>query len=182
MLKGAVAERYARALFEIASEKGLIDKVEQELTGFREAMEVSQDLRRLFYHPQVPSGVKKEVTKEVLGADAEPCTVNFVNVVLDARREIFFKDILAEYTRLVDETRNVVEVEVTSAVEVTSDDKDGLIEALSKVTGKDVRVGYQVKPEILGGLVVKIGNRVIDSSITRQLERLKNQVREIRVG
>ncbi|RJX19036.1 MAG: F0F1 ATP synthase subunit delta [Ammonifex sp.] len=182
MLKGAVAERYAEALFDIAQEKGLMEKIEQDLSDVLEALDSSQDLRRVFYHPQVPTDVKKEVAKGIFGDDVEPYTLNFLSVILDARRELFIKDIIAEFARRVNETRNIVEVTVTSAVEVPSDYKDGLIEALSKVTGKDVRVGYQVKPEILGGLVVRIGNRVIDSSIARQLERLKEQVCEIRVG
>ncbi|MEW6172602.1 MAG: F0F1 ATP synthase subunit delta [Bacillota bacterium] len=182
MLEGAVAERYSRALFEIAQEQGLLDKVEQELRDVLDALDASQDLRRVFYHPQVPTSVKKGIVKEVFGAEVEQYTLNFVNVILDARREMYFKGIAAEFTRLVNETRNVVEVEITSAVEVQSGDKDELIEALSKVTGKDVKVEYQVKPEILGGLVVRIGNRVIDSSVSRQLQRLKEQVREIRVG
>lgn len=182
MLKGAVAERYAGALFDIAQEKGLMDKIDQELRDILEVLEASQDFRRVFYHPQVPTDVKKQVVKEIFGDLVDTHTLNFINVILNARREMFLKDIVAEFTRRVDETRNVVEVTVTSAVEVPSEYKDGLVEALSKVTGKDVRVGYEVKPEILGGLVIKIGNRVIDSSITRQLERLKEQIREIRVG
>uniref|UniRef100_A0A7C1F7K4 ATP synthase subunit delta n=1 Tax=Ammonifex degensii TaxID=42838 RepID=A0A7C1F7K4_9THEO len=182
MLKGAVAERYAGALFDIAQEKGLMDKIEQELREVLETLDASADFRRVFYHPQVPTSVKKEIVKEIFGARVEPYTLNFMNVLLDSRRELFFKDIVAEYTRLVNETRNVVEVKVTSAVEVPSASKDDLVEALAKVTGKEVRVDYQVKPEILGGLVIRIGNRVIDTSIVRQLERLKEQVREIRVG
>ncbi|MEW6183133.1 MAG: F0F1 ATP synthase subunit delta [Bacillota bacterium] len=182
MLKGAVAERYSRALFEIAQKENLLDKIEQELSDIMDTLDASQDLRRVVFHPQVPTSVKKDIVKEVFGAEVEPYTLNFINVIMDARREIFLKDVVGEYTRLVNETRNVVEVEITSAVEVQSADKDELVKALGKVTGKDVKVGYQVEPEILGGLVVRIGNRVIDSSVARQLQRLKEQVREIRVG
>lgn len=182
MLKGAVAERYAGALFSVAQEKGLMDEIEQELKDILEALDASPDFRRVFYHPQVSTSLKKQIIKEAFGAEVNEYALNFINVVLDARREVFFKDIVTEYTRLVNETRNVVEVMITSAVEVPSDSKDNLVEALSKVTGKDVRVAYELKPEILGGLVIRIGNRVIDSSITRQLERLREQIREIRVG
>lgn len=182
MLKGAVAERYAEALFDIAQEKGLIEKIEQDLRGILEVLGASQDLRRVFYHPQVPVSVKKEVCKEVFGAEVDTYTLNFLSVILDARRELFLKDIVAEYTRRVNETRNIAEVKVVSAVEVPPTYKESLAEALAKVTGKDVRVEYETKPEILGGLVIRIGNRVIDSSVARQLERMKEQIREIRVG
>ncbi|WP_334109722.1 ATP synthase F1 subunit delta [Thermodesulfitimonas autotrophica] len=182
MLKGAVAERYAGALFGIAQEKGLMEKIEEELRGILEALDASPDFKRVFYHPQVPAAVKKEIVKEAVGGQVETYTLNFINVLLDARREVFFKDIVQEYTRLVNETRNVVEVTVTSAVEVPAAYKDELVAALAKATGKEVRVAYEKKTEILGGLVIRIGNRVIDSSVARQLERLREQIRQIRVG
>ncbi|HIE12487.1 MAG TPA: F0F1 ATP synthase subunit delta [Desulfotomaculum sp.] len=182
MLKGAVAERYAGAVFSVAQEKGLTDQIEEELKGILEALDASPDFRRVFYHPQVSVSIKKEIMKEAFGADVNEFTLNFINVVLDARREVFFNDIVTEYTRLVNETKNVAEVTITSAVEVPPEDRDDLMEALSKATGKDVRVQYELKPEILGGLVIRIGNRVIDSSIARQLERLREQIREIQVG
>lgn len=182
MLKGAVAERYAGAVFSVAQEKGLTDQIEEELKRILEALDASSDFRRVFYHPQVSVSLKKQIMKEIFGTEVNEFTLNFINVILDARREVFFKDIVTEYTRLANETKNVVEATITSAVEVPSEDKDNLVETLSKVTGKDVRVQYELKPEILGGLVIRIGNRVIDSSIVRQLERLREQIREIRVG
>lgn len=182
MLKGAVAERYAGALFDIAREKGLMDKIEEELRGILEALESSADFRRVFYHPQVPAAVKKEIVKALFGDKVETYTLNFVNVLLDARREVFFKDIVAYYIRLANQVRNVVEVKVTSAVEVPPAYREELLAALAKVTGKEVRVTYETKPDILGGLVIRIGNRVIDSSVARQLERLRDQIRQIRVG
>jgi len=182
VLKGAVAERYAGALFGIAQEKGLMEKIEEELRGVLEALDASADFKKVFYHPQVPATVKKEIVKEVVGGQVGTYTLNFINVLLDARREVFFKEIVREYTRLVNETRNVVEVAVTSAVEVPAVYKDELKAALARATGKDVQVAYETRPEILGGLVIRIGNRVIDTSVARQLERLREQIRQIRVG
>ncbi|MCL6561338.1 MAG: ATP synthase F1 subunit delta, partial [Firmicutes bacterium] len=74
MLKGAVAERYAGALFDIAQEKGLMDKIDQELRDILEVLEASQDLRRVFYHPQVPTDVKKQVVKEIFGDSVDTHT------------------------------------------------------------------------------------------------------------
>ncbi|ACX51256.1 ATP synthase F1, delta subunit [Ammonifex degensii KC4] len=182
MLKGAVAQRYAEALFGLAQEKGLLDKIEEDLRAVEEALATSSDLRRVFYHPQVPAEVKKAIVKELWEKDLHPYTLNFLNVVLDARREIFFKDIVAEYRRLLNETKNLVEVEVTSAIELSPEQASALTEALKEAVKREVTVRYRVNPDILGGLVVRIGNRVIDASVARQLERLREQIREIRVS
>lgn len=182
MLKGAVAQRYAQALFDIASEQNLIDRLESDLRGVLETLDASRDLARVLYHPQVPAEVKKSILKEIFAGQVSPVILNFFGVVLDARREFFLKAIAEEYFRMANQTRNIVEVTVTSAVPVSSVQKVNLMNALAKMTGKEIRVHYQEDPEILGGLVIRIGDRIIDASVKRQLERIREQIRETQVG
>ncbi|MGO0123391.1 ATP synthase F1 subunit delta [Desulfothermobacter acidiphilus] len=182
MLKGAVAERYAGALFDLAREKDLLDKIADDLKAVEEMLAAFTDLRRVFYHPQVPAEVKKAIIKDLWEKALHPYTLNFLNVLLDARREVFFKDVAEEYRRLLNEAKNLVEVEVISAVKLSSEQAQELAETLKAAVKREVMLSYRVAPEILGGLVVRIGNRVVDASVARQLERLRGQISEIRVG
>lgn len=181
MLKGAVATRYAEALFGIARDQNLVAEVEANLRTVQETIDGSRDLQRILYHPQVPVVVKKNIMREIF-RDLLPVTRNFLSVVLDRRREFFLKAIIEHYIELVNQTRNIVEVTVTSAVEIPLVLKVNLTQHLCRLTGKEVRVNYRIDPEIIGGLVIRIGNRVVDASIKRQLERIGESIRASKVG
>ncbi len=182
MLKGAVAQRYAEALFNIARDQNQITAIEGELKVVLETLEGSRDLQRVLYHPQIPRDAKKAVLREIFGGKVSPVTLNFLNVVLDARREFYLKAIVEEYLRQANETRNIAEVTVTSSMEIPLVQKVNLMNALSKATGKEIRVHYEIDPEILGGLIVRMGDRILDASVKRQLEKIKESIREIQVG
>jgi F-type H+-transporting ATPase subunit delta len=182
MLKGAVAARYAQALFDVARDTNTITETENELRGVLQTVKDSRELQQVLYNPQVPVDLKKEVIKEVFGAHVSKKTLNFLCVILDRRREVYLKDIVAHYIALADETRNVIQAEVTSAVELPAAHKEDLMSILSRMTGKEIRISYHVDPEIVGGLVVRLGDRIIDASIKRQLERLRDSIRETKVG
>ncbi|MEW5762636.1 MAG: ATP synthase F1 subunit delta [Bacillota bacterium] len=181
MLKGAVATRYAEALFGIASDQNLVGEVEANLRTVLETLEGSRELERVLYHPQIPVALKKNIIREVF-RDLLPVTRNFLAVLLDRRREFYLKAIVEAYIELANRTRNIVEVEVTSAVEVPLLLKVNLTQHLGKLTGKEVRVNYRVDPEVIGGLVIRIGNRVVDASVRRHLERLGERIRASKVG
>jgi|Deesub1362A_J573_1020465.scaffolds.fasta_scaffold00415_31 F-type H+-transporting ATPase subunit delta len=182
MLKGAVAARYAQALFDVARDSDTIADTENELRGILQALKESRELQQVLYNPQVPVDLKKEIIKEVFGAHVSKNTLNFLCVILDRRREVYLKDIVEQYVALANETRNVIQAEVTSAVELPTVHKVNLGQVLSRMTGKEIRISYQVNPDIIGGLVVRLGDRIIDASVKRQLERLKDSIRETKVG
>lgn len=182
MLKGAVAQRYAQALFDIALEQDLMDKLESDLREVLEALEGSRDLSRVFYHPQVPTSVKKIILKEIFAEQISPVMLNFLSVLLDARREFFLKAVAEEFVRMANATKNIVEATVTSAVPIPLVNRVNLMDALTKMTGKEIRIQYQEDPEILGGLVIRIGDRIIDAGVKGRLERIREQIRETQVG
>ena len=182
MLKGAVAARYAQALFDVARDTEKIADTENELRGILQAVKDSRELQQVLYNPQVPVDLKKEIVKEVFGNQVSKNVLNFLCVILDRRREIYLNDIVERYIALANETRNVIQAEVTSAVELPIVHKVNLMQVLSRMTGKEIRVSYNVDPEIIGGLVVRLGDRIIDGSIKRQLERLRDSIRETKVG
>lgn len=182
MLKGAVAARYAQALFDLARDNNKIAETENELRGFVQAVDESRELQQVLYNPQVPVDLKKTIVKELFADQMSGNTLNFICLILDRRREAYLKGMVEVYIALANETRNIVQAEVTSAVELPLVHKVNLMQVLSRMTGKEIRVAYQVDPDIIGGFKVRLGDRIIDGSIKRQLERLKDSIRETKVG
>ncbi len=182
MIKGAVAARYAQALFDVARDNNTVAETENELRGFMRLVDESRDLQQVLYNPQVPVELKKEIVRGAFGKALSGTTLNFLCLALDRRREPYLKSIAERFFGLANETRNIVEAEVTTALELSVVHKVNLMQVLSRMTGKELRIRYQVDPVILGGLVVRLGDRIIDGSVKRQLERLKDSIRETKVG
>lgn len=182
MLKGAVAARYAQAFFDVAQDNNQIMDIENELRGFMQALNESDELQRVLSNPQVSVDLKKTIIREVFEGQISRSTLNFLCVILDRRREVFLESIVERYIALANETRNIIEAEAISAVELPVVHKVNFMQVLSRMTGKEIRIDYQVDPEIIGGVVVRLGGRIIDGSIRRQLERLRDSIRETKVG
>lgn len=182
MIKGAVAARYAQALFDVARDNNRINETENELRGFMRLLDESREMQQVLYNPQIPVELKKEIIREAFGQELSGITLNFICLVMDRHREVFLKGIADHFIVLANETRNIVEVEVTTALALSVVHKVNLMQVLAKMTGKEIRIRYQVDPDIIGGMVVRMGERVIDGSIKRQLERLKDSIRETKVG
>lgn len=176
MFREAVARRYGQALFDLAERHEIVDRLERELTEIAETLEGSQELRRVLQHPQVAGEEKKRLLQRLFGGTSSRITMNFLMLVIDRRREMFLKDIIKEYLRLVDAARNIADVQVSSAVELTPEEKEQLVGNLARATGRQVRARYTVDPELIGGVVVRIGNRVIDGSVRSKLRALRERL------
>ncbi|MBP2651101.1 MAG: synthase subunit delta [Firmicutes bacterium] len=173
MLVSQLAARYAHAIFELASDKKIIDAVERELLLITEAMNESKDLASLLCHPQVPAEVKKDTVVKLFSSDLSEYVRNFLFLLFDRRRETALLAIVEEFRTLANRARNIIEAEVTTAMPLAQDQEKGLSEKLSVVTGKNVILKTQVDKRILGGVIVKIGDKLIDGSVERQLKTLK---------
>lgn len=173
MLNKAVARRYAAAFFSLALEKGLVDSLEKELAEVVKTVDENPELQRFLENPMVVVTEKKKVVDEVFGGRLSELTLDFLKVVLDKRREAYLKEIYNEFVKRANEARNLVDVEVTSAKELSQADLTALEARLVKMTGKQVRLTTKVDPALIGGLVVRIGDRVIDGSVTKRLELLR---------
>ncbi|CCO08432.1 F0F1 ATP synthase subunit delta [Desulforamulus hydrothermalis] len=176
MLKGAVARRYAQALYEIARDKNALDTMEQELKGVAEAIEGTRELQKVLYHPQVLPGEKKKLLKALFEGKISAETMNFLGLVVDKRRENYISGIAAEFAALANEARGKVAAEVTSAIQLSDEQKQQLIQVASRLAGKQVEPTFAVDPSLIGGVVVKIGSKVIDGSIKTRLAALKSRL------
>jgi F-type H+-transporting ATPase subunit delta len=182
MIASQLALRYAEALYEIAAEKEALDGVEKELGFVEETLAAYGELATLLYHPQVPLAAKKDTIVKVFGPQLSDYVRNFLLLLVDKRRETALAAIVKEYRRLANEARNIAEAEVTTAMPLAEGDKQALAAKLSAVTGKKVVLNTRVNDRIVGGVVVKIGDKLIDGSVVRQLETLKTALLKTEVS
>lgn len=173
MIASQLALRYAEALFELASEKQVLATAEEELALVEETISAHSELATLLFHPQVPLAAKKETVARVFGPQVSEYIRNFLLLLVDRRRETALPAIIKEFRSLANKARNIAEAEVTTAMPLTQAEQTALAAKLGKVTGKTVILKTQVDKRILGGVVVKMGDKLIDGSVVRQLETLK---------
>jgi len=178
MLKGAVGSRYAQALFDIAMQQNKLDQLEKELLAVKKVVADSRELQKVLYHPQVTPEEKKKVVKGIFKDKISKITANFLNLLIDHRREIYLEDIVSFFVNLSNRARNLVEVYAISAIELNNEEKKKLQDVMVKIARKKVQTYYAVDPNLLGGVVVRIGDRVIDGSIRTKLVNLREYLRQ----
>jgi len=179
MLKGAVAGRYAEALYDIALENKLVDQLEEELQAVVRVLDETVQMKKILFHPRITAAQKKEVLAGLFAGRISGVALNFLNMLVDRQREIYLADITGYFTGLANKGRNISDVKVTSAVELTDGEKKNLAAAMAKCTGKQVRLSYDVDPKLLGGVVVRFGDKVIDGSVIARLNTLREHLRQI---
>jgi F-type H+-transporting ATPase subunit delta len=172
-----IAEVYSRALFEAAQEDDVLDKVHDELNEFVDALEDEDnaDLRLFFYSPYFSSEEKKDgVDKVISGADER--FQNFLELLAERHRMPVLPRIRREFNSKWREEKQLLPVNVTSAVELDEQLVKGIGDRIQEQTGREVELTSQVDPEVLGGLVVRVGNMVMDASVRSRLEQIRKQV------
>ncbi|ABB14418.1 ATP synthase F1 subunit delta [Carboxydothermus hydrogenoformans] len=171
----AVAKRYASALFELAREKGAIDSISHDFEVLEKAIQETPDVKKVLDNPVLIPAAKKELL-EKLFPDFNPITKSFLKLLVDKRREVYLPEIIALFAEKLREERGEMLVEVESARELKGDLSDLIKEKLSRLTGKKVTMKVRTNPDLIGGIVVRVGNKVYDGSIKNQLYRLKRSI------
>ncbi|MFY0544227.1 F0F1 ATP synthase subunit delta [Brevibacillus sp. H7] len=175
-MSGAVAKRYARALFEVASERGKIDQIETELNTVVDAVNQNAELSKILLHPRLSSEAKKELANELFQAHVSEEIKNFLGVVIENGRESDLANILTSYVQLANESRGIADAIVTSAMPLTGDELATLADKFGKMLNKKLRIQTVVDASILGGCIVRIGDRLYDGSIKTKLEHFAHQI------
>lgn len=174
-----VARRYAQALLQIAIEKDNIDFLEKELNDSLATINSDEHLKHIWFSDRILTEDKKQVFKELFGDKVSNIIVNLLMLLIDKNREAFLPDIFTEYKKQADVTRNIIDAEVRAAVALTDKDFNELTEKLSAMSGKKVRLHTVVDPSLIGGLVVKMGDKVIDGSVIKRLAIMKKNLSNI---
>ena len=172
-----IARRYAQALFMAASRKDVVARIGQDLELVQSADRATDERLRLFLEaPQVPTDKKLAVIESVLRPFAHPLVVEFFKLLLAKKRLFRLRDVVVEFERLVEQHQGIVRARVTSAVPLNDAELNGLVASLEQGLSKKVKVDAHVDPAILGGLVVKVGDRIADRSVTTLLSELREQL------
>jgi ATP synthase F1 delta subunit len=168
----SVAATYAEALFEAATDSGAVDTVAGEVAEFAEAVQESADLRQFLDNPEVDARAKKEALKQ-LTSSASPITGNFLQVLVDRGRISEFPEIARAFAERVSAEEGRLEVEAVTAVPLPEDLRARIVEDISRKTGRSVDLTESVDPEIVGGLVLRIGGSVVDGSVRHRIDELR---------
>ena len=167
-----VARVYAEALFEAATEAGQVEQVRGDLEEWRKALEESDELRAFFLDEDIPAE-KKEPVLAKLAAGSNPLFWNFLRLLVSKDREPVFAELCTEFTRLMEAAAGVVKVQLVTAVPLPAAFTEQVRKHLETSLGKSVELVVSVDEDILGGVKLRIGDRIADASIRQGLESLR---------
>jgi F-type H+-transporting ATPase subunit delta len=170
-----IAEVYSRSLFEVAQDKGALDRIHDELGQFADALDGSNDLRVFFFSPYFSSQEKKDGIGRLV-QDADENFIRFLELLAERHRMPAIFRIRREFDAMWRRENRLLPVSVTSAVELDSQLVEGIGKRIEEQTGQRVDLSSKVDPDVLGGLVLQVGNMVLDASVRNRLERLRKQV------
>jgi F-type H+-transporting ATPase subunit delta len=166
---------YARSLFAAALEHGRLDELREQLGQFADALDEHRELAVFFFSPYFSTEEKQRSLQTLLDG-ADELFVNFLNLLIENHRMPVIFRIRQEYERLWDEENETLPVEITSAIALDQATTEGLGETIGERTGRKVALAARVDPEILGGIILRVGNSILDASIRNRLEQLRTQV------
>jgi F-type H+-transporting ATPase subunit delta len=170
-----IAAVYARSLFEVASEQGKLDEVRQQLGEFADAMEADRELQVFFFSPYFSTQEKQDgLDRAVSGADET--IINFIKLLIENHRMPVIFRVRRGYDELWERENKLLPVQVTSAVELDKATVKQIGDRIAEQTGQKVDLSASVEPDILGGIIVRVGNQVLDASVRNRLEQLRKQV------
>jgi ATP synthase F1 delta subunit len=170
-----IAQVYARSLFEVATEQDKLDLLRDQLTEFTEALSESHELQMFFFSPYFSTDEKQDGLRRTV-TDADQSFLNFLSLLLENHRMPVIFRVRREYDRLWREANHLLAVQITSAVELDPSVAERVGDEIGRQTGRTVELTSAVDPEILGGIVVRVGNSIIDASIRTRLDNLRKQV------
>ena len=173
----AVAHRvYARALYAAAREENRVEAVREELGDFVEAQRQVPELRDLLRNPQLDQRIKASVLEELLGGEEE-LVRNFLLVLAEKNRAGEAEEIVREFERLVAREEGILDVEVTTAVELSDQEARDVVEQIEKASGRKVEATHNVDPDLIGGIVLQAGSLRLDASVRGRLNRLRRELK-----
>ena len=170
-----IAEVYARSLFEVAQEHDAVDEIHEQLDQFSDAIAESHELRLYFFSPYFTSQEKKEGIARVLDG-ANQYFARFLELLAERHRLPFIHRIRQVYDDIWAEERRLLNVDVTSAIELDEQVLKEIGKRIEEQTGRSVELSSSVDPHVLGGLVIRVGNMVLDASVRRRLEALRREM------
>jgi F-type H+-transporting ATPase subunit delta len=177
MSSQTVARRYASALADVSLQRGEAREVQQELVAWADMMQSNVNLREVFANPTIALDQKRRVLTRLLEiARPRPTTVNFLKLLLQNQRLPELDQINRRFAAVLDERAGMIAAQVTTARPVAPETRQTLQTTLRNLTGKSVRIEFATDPDMIGGLVTRIGSTIYDGSVRNQLEQIKEKM------
>ena len=170
-----IATVYARSLFEVAREQDKLADVREQLGQVSDAVSENRGLMTFFFSPYFSTEEKKDGLHKAV-TDGDPIVVNFLELLVEKHRMPELFRIRRAFDVLWQEENKKLPVQITSAIELDQTVADGIASKIADQTGRDVQLTTTVDPDVLGGLVVRVGNTVLDASVQHRLERLRKEL------
>jgi F-type H+-transporting ATPase subunit delta len=181
MSESVAAKRYANALFEVAKESKQLEKVEQDLQLIVDTIFTDQVIVNFLNHPQINAEDKRKVVGDTIGKSVTQISENLLFLLIDSHRQNELPAILSEYTKMANDDRGIIGVEVRTVDELGIQEKEKLAKALAKEFTKEIRLNNIIDPSIIGGVIVNVGDKIYDGSIRTKLNVMKRLITTSRV-
>ncbi len=170
-----LAQVYARSLFQAALEHGKLDELREQLGQFADALEQNRELAVFFFSPYFSTAEKRQALETLLDG-ADELFINFLSLLIENHRMPVIFRIRQEYERLWEEENKTLPVEITSAIALDAATTESLGKTIGERAGRKVTLAARVDPDILGGIIIRVGNSILDASIRNRLEQLRRHV------
>lgn len=167
-----VAKRYAKALFEVAQGKAIVSRVEEELKSVVSAIRDNADLQKFLSHPSIGTNVKADLLKQIFEGKVSEPVWNTLQILIDKGREAILPALLNDYVKIAGEAQGQANATVFSAFALSEAQLADIASHFNKITGKVLRLQTVIEPKLLGGIQVRIGDRLYDGSLSGKLDRL----------
>jgi F-type H+-transporting ATPase subunit delta len=179
-MSDVIAKRYAHALYEVAQERNTVDAVEEQLLLIQHTVKESKDLDAMLHSPRIKTEDKKAVLEQIFKAEVNPEVINVLKLIVDRKRETIVSLLAEEFTVIANEARGIADMFVTTAIPLTQEEEVKLADTFGKVVNKKLRVHSKIDPKIIGGVLVRIGNRVYDGTLAGKLNRFHQELKASR--
>ena len=170
-----LAQVYGRSLFQVALEQGKLDELREQIGQFADALDQNRELAVFFFSPYFSTAEKQDALGRLLEG-ADEILLNFLALLIENHRMPVIFRIRQQYERLWEEENRLLPVEITSAIELDQATTESLGRTIGERAGRKVTLAARVDPDILGGIVVRVGNSILDASIRNRLEQLRRHV------
>jgi len=173
MNQSQITTRYAKALFDLALEQRVLDRVKDDMILIDEVCHQNKDLRGMLHNPVIQVEKKQKVLHQVFGSTIDKLTLGFLDIIARKRREYYIDGIASAFVALFKEYKGIKTAYVTSAVALTDTDRKAILDMFRNFTGKEIELIEQLNPGMLGGFVLSLDNYQIDQSLRTKVKQLK---------
>jgi|HigsolmetaGSP11D_1036233.scaffolds.fasta_scaffold32214_2 F-type H+-transporting ATPase subunit delta len=173
-----VAKRYAKALFAVAQERSIIQQVEASLRTVVQAIDGNAELKKMLHHPAIAEETKLELLRNIFEGNIEEPVYNILRLLVERRREALLPALLQYYVGIADAALGQASAVVYSPFALTEAESREIAETFGRLTGKTIRTESVIDPSLLGGIQVRIGDRLYDGSLSGKLARLHKSLNE----